>query len=98
MTTLRESLEALLSATTKNRSPYVRQDGVHFTLFPNDDQPVINFDRREGGDLNRLDVDWTRAVLRDLGWDVVGEWQPRQGVSWLSDGVSAGVSFRVQKR
>lgn len=93
---LREALDQLLKAT--DRKSYVVQDDVIFHLFRNDDgRHVINFDRRKNGDLNRLDVDWTRAVLADLGYTVVAEWLPLLGVSWLSEGVSGGVSFRVVK-
>lgn len=91
--TLRAALQSLLQATGDR--PYVRQDGVHYTRYGKD---VINFDRREDGSLTRIDVDWVRAVVADLGYDIMGEWLPRQGVSWLSDGVSAGVSFRITKR
>lgn len=95
MTTLKEVLETLLKAT--NDRPYVRQDGVHYTLYslPTPTaEGVLNFQGRDR-DLTRIDVDWVRAVLADLGYDITDEWLPVQGMSWLSNGVSAGVSFRI---
>ena len=52
----------------------------------------INPDR----EVTRADVDRVRDAFQKLGWTEVESWLPRQGVSWLSDGVSAGVSFRVE--
>lgn len=36
-----------------------------------------------------------RAVLTQHGYEEAESWIATQGVSWLSDGVFAGVSFRV---
>lgn len=91
---MKELLEALLKATGDNLTARLL-DGMHFTYWPV--TMVLNFQGRDR-DLTRVDVDWTRAVLADLGYDIVDEWLPRQGVSWLSDGVSAGVSFRLAVR
>jgi len=52
----------------------------------------INPDR----EVTRADVDHVRDAFQKLGWTEVESWLPRQGMSWLSDGVSAGVSFRVE--
>ena len=95
--TLKEALQTLLQETDSAR-PYVVQDDVVFTLYRDGSRPVINFVRRKGGDLTRDDVDWTRAALADLGYDIVEEWLPMQGVSWLSGGVGADVSFRLEAR
>lgn len=93
---MRELLESLLKATPGQSGLVGRLlDGMHFTYWP--DTMVLNFQGRDR-DLTRVDVDWTRAVLADLGYDIVDEWLPRQGVSWLSDGVDAGVSFRLAVR
>jgi hypothetical protein len=58
---------------------------------------VINLntadDRRE---LTREDTDAFRAALAEAGYAEVESWVAMQGVSWLSDGVFAGVSFRVR--
>jgi len=42
------------------------------------------------------DVEAFRAALTAAGYVEVGSWVATQGMSWLSDGVFAGVSFRVR--
>lgn len=69
-------------------------EGVTLRVFPNG---VVNIDRRDG-ELVRADVDATRAAFDQLGWREVKSWIPRQGVSWLSGGVTAGVSFRIERK
>jgi hypothetical protein len=93
---VKELLQSLLKATnTPYGAPYAQLDGMHFTYWP--DTTVLNFQGRDR-DLTRVDVDWVRAVLADLGYDITDEWLPVQGQSWLSRGVSAGVSFRLAVR
>lgn len=89
--TLRGALAPLLGTGERK---HVAVDGLHLTVFPHD---VVNIDRREG-DLERADVDAVRAVFAELGYDELEAWLPVQGASWLSDGVSAGVSFLVRKQ
>lgn len=57
---------------------------------------VINIDRSGYDNVQRADVDALRAVFAELGWTETQSWIPRQGASWLSDGVTCGVSFRVE--
>lgn len=58
---------------------------------------VINLntadDRRE---MTRDDTDAFRAALAEAGHVETESWIAWQGASWLSDGVFAGVSFRVR--
>jgi hypothetical protein len=89
--TISETLKPLLE--TEDRQHAVC-DGLHITVYP---LGVVNIDRREG-DLERADVDATRAAFAELGYDELEAWLPMTGVSWLSGGVSAGVSFRIRKR
>ena len=89
MSTLKESLQLLLAAPVQQHAAV---DGLHVTVYPGG---VVNIDRREG-DLQRADVDHLRAALTELGYEELESWMPRQGMSWLSDGVGAGVSFRVK--
>ncbi len=56
---------------------------------------VVNIDRTPEG-VQRADVDAARAAFAKLGWTERNAWLPRQGVSWLSDGISAGVSFELE--
>lgn len=89
MTALIEALEKLLS------SPGLQiVDGLRVTGYPSG---VLNIDRHEGA-LTKQDVVATRAAFADLGYDEAEAWLPRQGMSWLSEGVSAGVSFRLRKK
>lgn len=69
------------------------RDGLHVTIYPHG---VVNINRHIG-DLERADVDAARAKLAELGYVVTEEWLPVVGLSWLSNGVSAGVSFRVKE-
>lgn len=50
----------------------------------------------DGREMTRADVDAFRALLAEHGLAEAESWVARQGVSWLSDGVFAGVSFRVR--
>lgn len=70
-------------------------DGLYLKAFSG---TVINIDGRGGRRLRREDVEAVRAALTEIGYAEVDSWIPRQGVSWLSDGVSAGVSFRIARR
>jgi hypothetical protein len=56
---------------------------------------VINIDGR-GRELRREDVDAVRAALKEIGYVEVKSWVATQGASWLSSGLSAGVSFEVE--
>lgn len=56
---------------------------------------VVNIDRPGPDEVTNEDLDAFREVLRQAHYVEVESWRPRQGVSWLSDGVSAGVSFRI---
>jgi len=88
-----ELLESLLKATS-NEWVTAIQDGVHFTRYPSG---VLNVDGR-ARDLTREDVAAVRDAFDQLGYDELDAWLPRVGMSWLSDGVSAGVSFRLAAR
>lgn len=50
----------------------------------------------EAREMTNEDLDAFRAVMTECGYVEVKSWVARQGVSWLSDGVFAGVSFRVR--
>lgn len=93
MSELAAALAPLLEATD-SKQRYVVVDGLHVTVFPSG---VVNIDRREG-DLERADVDAMRAAFTELGYDELEAWLPVQGMTLLSSGVSAGASFRIQKR
>lgn len=73
-------------------------DGLRVTVFPSG---VINIDRHpepvDERQLVKADVDATRAAFAELGYTETEAWLPVAGMSWLSNGVSAGVSFRVTK-
>lgn len=90
--TLTDTLQPLLEAT--GQQGFAEIDGLRLTVYPSG---VLHIDRHKG-ELGRDDVDAVRAAFAGLGYDELESWLPRQGVSWLSDGVSAGVSFRLQKR
>lgn len=66
-------------------------DGLYLTVFPGQ---VINVDSRTR-ELTQADLGTIRAAITEAGFAEAESWLPRQGVSWLSDGVSAGVSFRL---
>lgn len=68
-------------------------EGLRLTVYPGN---VVNINRHTADGVQRSDVDATRAAFAKLGWTEVESWLPQQGVSWLSDGVSAGVSFRLE--
>lgn len=57
---------------------------------------VYNITAPDRDMLTREDVEAFRAVLTECGYVEVESWVASQGVSWLSDGVFAGVSFRVR--
>lgn len=59
---------------------------------------VINVMTTGGREMTREDVDAFRAALFDAGYVEVKSWVAIQGASWLSDGVFAGVSFRIRPR
>jgi len=56
---------------------------------------VFNIGAR-GRELAREDVDAVREALAELGYVEVRSWVAMQGVSWLSPGLPAGVSFEVR--
>lgn len=89
--TLASTLRSLLASDSRRHAEI---NGLHLTVFPH---KVVNIDRRTG-DLERADVDATRAAFAELGYEELEAWLPRQGVSLLSGGVSAGVSFRIRKQ
>jgi hypothetical protein len=66
---------------------------LYLIAYPN---RVVNVTARDRGLLVE-DVDAVRAALAAAGFTEVQAWEAVQGMSWLSPGVSAGVSFRVQK-
>jgi hypothetical protein len=68
-------------------------DGLFVTIYPHG---VVNINRHVG-DLCRADVDAARAKFLELGYEETDSWIPLVGSSWLSDGVRAGVSFRIRK-
>lgn len=56
---------------------------------------VINI-AGHGRELRRDDVDAVRAALSQIGYVEIESWVATQGMSWLSAGMPAGVSFRVE--
>lgn len=68
-------------------------DGLYLTTYPS---PVINVSERTR-EMTSADVDAIRAAITEAGYRSVEEWLPRQGASWLSAGISVGVSFRLRK-
>lgn len=73
-------------------------DGLRVTVFPSG---ILNIDRHPEPDdrreLSREDVDVVRAAFAELGYTEVEAWLPVQGANWLSNGLSAGVSFKLEK-
>lgn len=67
---------------------------LYLKVFPND---VINIDTQVRK-LRREDVEAVRAALEEIGYTEVYSWIPMQGVSWLSEGLPCGVSFRIEKK
>lgn len=57
---------------------------------------IINMVTTGGREMTREDVDAFRVALTGVGHVEVESWVTTQGASWLSDGVFAGVSFRVR--
>jgi hypothetical protein len=80
----------LADAIREKRSRLVL-DGLHLMAFPSG---VINVSGRER-EVMQADLETIRAAIAEAGFTEVESWLPRQGVSWLSEGVSAGVSFRL---
>jgi hypothetical protein len=68
--------------------------GLYLTAYPGG---VVNVCARER-DLTRADVDAVRAALGEAGYAELESWVAAQGVSWLSAGMQAGVSFRVARQ
>lgn len=91
MDSLTLALQALLEATDRQ---LVTVGKLRLTWYANG---VLNIDRHEG-DLRAADVNAVRAAFDSLKYDEIEAWLPTQGASWVSNGVSAGVSFRVRKR
>lgn len=82
------ALKPLLASQTRQCAVI---NGLHVTTYGDG---VVNVNRRDG-DLDRADVDMFRTAFKALGYQELESWLPRQGVSLMSDGVSAGVSFRI---
>lgn len=85
-------MSEVAAAIIERRSSFVL-DGLYLTVFSDS---VINIDGRTR-ELQRADVDTVRSAIVEAGYAEVEAWLPMQGVSWLSGGVSAGVSFRIAK-
>jgi hypothetical protein len=66
--------------------------GVTLRHWGGDVFNIITNDR----EMVRADVDTFRAALTECGYEEVKSWVAVEGMSWLSDGVFAGVSFRVR--
>jgi len=91
MSELKAELESLLADATGYRVV----DGLMLSYgFPSD--CVVNIDRREG-ELVKADVDAVRAAFTELGYTEIKSWIPMQHVSWMSGGLTAGVSFQLVK-
>lgn len=60
------------------------------------DNGVLNLTAR-GREMIPADVETFRLALTRAGYEETGSWVATQGASWLSDGVFAGVSFRVRE-
>lgn len=65
--------------------------GLYLTCYPSG---VVNVEGRTR-DLDWEDVEIIRSAVAQAGRTVTEEWLPSAGMSWLSDGVLAGVSFRT---
>lgn len=85
--------DELVVAITERRSAHVL-DGLYLHVFSDS---VINIDGR-ARDLERADVELVRLAISDAGYTEVESWLPMVGVSWLSGGLSAGVSFRIARK
>lgn len=89
---LAEAISSLL-APDGDRT-FADVDGLRLIAYRN--PPVINVNsissRRQ---FVRADVDAVRAALAEAGYAELDSWVATQGASWLSDGLFAGVSFRV---
>jgi hypothetical protein len=96
---IKSGLDSLLRTVT-DRQAGATVDGLRITVFPQTSNlPVVHIDRPNGEKLLCYDdVASVRQAFAELGYEEVEAWLPRQGVSWLSDGVSVGVSFRIRKR
>lgn len=57
---------------------------------------VLNIDTLSSDRLANEHLDAFRDDLRSAGYAEVESWIARQGMSWLSDGVFAGVSLTVR--
>ena len=67
-------------------------DGLRIEKYTNGVLNVIDRDHT----LTRPRLDQFRAALTAAGYREKESWVASQGVSWLSDGVFAGVSMRVE--
>jgi hypothetical protein len=69
-------------------------DGLYVRAFP---RGVVNVDGRDRP-LRTEDVQAVRAALAEAGYIETDAWQATQGMTLLSGGTTAGVSFRVYRR
>lgn len=69
--------------------------GLFLIIFAGGD--VINM-TAPGREMDRTDVEEFRLALARQDYDEVQSWVATQGASWFSEGISAGVSFRVRAK
>lgn len=91
---LTEAIRRILALDTDQVC--VDVDGLRLITWR--DAPVINVNAIPPRLLIQADVDAFRAALADAGYAELDSWVATQGASWLSDGLFAGVSFRVALR
>ncbi len=97
--TLPETLDRALTEAARDGIARMEQIGyAHHDLYVTAyaGTGVVNV-KAQDRNLMQADRDALADALADAGYEVVRWWIPRQGVSWLSDGVRAGVSFEVRK-
>lgn len=82
-------LKKLIESNSKG---FLDLDGLRVSRFANGVLNVIEKDET----LTRPRLDQFRAALTEAGYREKESWVASQGVSWLSDGVFAGVSMRVE--
>lgn len=83
-------LKALIESGKKGS---MTLNGLRVNQYKNGVINVIEPD----GTLTRARLDEFRAALTAAGYREKESWVASQGVSWLSDGVFAGVSMRLEK-
>ncbi len=103
MSELVDVLTRAIHAAGESRQGGDWVDDVYVKSYPTverqgPDAPIIiNIDTRNRK-LTKGDVTALRAALAEIGYVEIESWVASQGVSWLSPGVSAGVSFRVKRK